>query len=218
MVIVLNELIDFRRVGPQTSLLLSFFHVFSCCDQTSTFNGHVKSVDGIRRDDWCIFASLTKNSTEQDVKSSMPVLKWFVVIVYARASASERSQKVLFAQKGRSLESNRRCCSPAYKGSSLPSEPSLGSVSGIVARIAISWWLGLGPIQLRFEWTAVDRFARSFLDVGAKRKRDAQEVVNAGKQKCLAQHYANVEKTVSGGEVHVRQKRCQRPLNSNHVM
>ncbi|KAJ7388250.1 hypothetical protein OS493_038950, partial [Desmophyllum pertusum] len=50
-----------------------------------------------------LFASLSKNPTEllQDVKSAMPVLERFVVIMYDRASA----RKVLFAQKGRSLES-----------------------------------------------------------------------------------------------------------------
>ena len=100
-----------RALGEEKSQVLHVFHAFTGCDQTSGFLGRGKSTAWTT---WMsygeattAFMALSKMPTMQDVLNAMPVLERFVVLLYDRTSLCQGvndARKVLFAQKGRTLE------------------------------------------------------------------------------------------------------------------
>ena len=80
----------------------------------------------------------------QDVQDALSVLERFVVLMYDRASQCQNvndARKVLFAQKGRTLENIPpyfRCIITTCEESGLPSWTLLGTVFGLYSRIALS--------------------------------------------------------------------------------
>ena len=91
--------------------MLHVFHAFTGCDQTSAFLGRRKSTAWAT---WIsygeatsAFTALCRMASMQDVLNAMPVLGRFVVLLYDRTSPCQGvndARKVLFAQKGRTLE------------------------------------------------------------------------------------------------------------------
>ena len=100
-----------RALGDEKAQALHVFHAFTGCDQTSAFLGRGKNTAW---GTWmsygeatAVFKSLSKQPTMQDVQDALPVLERFVVLMYDRASQCQSvndARKVLFAQKGRTLE------------------------------------------------------------------------------------------------------------------
>ena len=100
-----------RALGDEKSQVLHVFHAFTGCDQTSAFLGRGKSTAWAT---WISYGEATSAFTAlcrmpgmQDVLNAMPVLERFVVLLYDRTSPCQGvndARKVLFAQKGRTLE------------------------------------------------------------------------------------------------------------------
>ena len=98
-------------LGDEKSQVLHVFHAPTGCDQTSAFLGRGKSTAWATwmsyEEATTIFTSLSQSPSMQDVLDAMPVLERFVVLMYDRTSQCQRvndARKVLFAQKGRTLE------------------------------------------------------------------------------------------------------------------
>lgn len=101
-----------RALGDEKYLVLHVFHAFTGCDQTPAFLGQGKSTAWAS---WVSYGEATLDFTAlcripgmQDVLNAMPVLERFVVLLCDRPSPCQGvndARKVLFAQKGRTLES-----------------------------------------------------------------------------------------------------------------
>ena len=98
-------------LGPAKCIALPLFHCLTGCDQTSSFAGHSKKTAWAV---WNMYDKLTDSlqsvyycPREEQVKSIMPIVERFVILVYDRGSSSisvNDARKELFTRKSRSIE------------------------------------------------------------------------------------------------------------------
>ena len=101
-----------NSLGPLKSRLLPVFHAFTGCDTVSSFAGIGKKTAW---DTWKAFPEIsnaflemTDQPTTISRESVLPLLERFVVLMYDRtseASGVNEARKVLFAHKGRKIDS-----------------------------------------------------------------------------------------------------------------
>ena len=100
------------QIKGQKASVLHALHVFTGCYQTSAFLGQGKTSAWATwmtcNQETIAFSALSQTPTQEDVLTVMPVLESFVILMYDRSSSCQNvkeAHKVLFSQKGRSLES-----------------------------------------------------------------------------------------------------------------